>query len=141
MQTDPREIVNEIIQKRIAVLTGIIANKDDMESATLAVMQLGLIGTKESADALMSVAEQTSDTEMKDTIIQSLIIFSPFRNDYRERIERMCSDASDVEEAYAATTACNQRLLDPPLWQEIAEACASEFTRKLGAINDRGPSD
>ena len=140
MQNGPTQIINEVIQKRIALLADIITAGNG-ESAVMAVVQLALIGTKESADALMQLIEKNVCRVHQEHLIGTLIICSPFRNDYRERLLQIERYKELIIHMYSDAEAYDQNLFAPPLWQEIAKACVSEFIRKLHAINDHGPSD
>ena len=140
MQNGPTQIIKGVIQKRIALLADIIATGNE-ESAALAAIQLAFIGTKESADTLMQLIEKKVSLMCQEDLIAALSICSPFRDQYKERLLQIERHKEHVISMYSDAKAYDQNLFAPPLWQEIAEACASEFTRKLGAINDRGPSD
>ena len=135
------EITKGVIQKRINLLAGIIANGNHVESAKLAALQLGFIGTKESSNALLYLITQTEDPGMQGVMIASLIFNTPLRDEYREKLAKACINADMIDEIYAMVTECNQGLFGPPLWQEIANALAGELIHALYTIDDPAVGD
>jgi len=140
VQNKLTQIVEEAIQKRIALLVDIITTGNE-GSAALAAVQLAFIGTKESADALMQLIEKKVSPMCQEDLIAGLAICSPLRDQYKERLLQIKHHERHTKSMYSEAKAYDQNLFTTPLWQEIADACASEFIRELHAISDPAVGD
>lgn len=113
-------IVREIVGKRIATLVEIIRAKEE-GLAEIATMRLAQIGIQESSDALMSLIEQTEESELRNVMSNTLVDFSPLRNNYRDRLTAVY-DKETTDALFAVVEHSAYLRTLQPLWQTIMEA-------------------
>lgn len=124
-----QQIIDKIIRKRIADLTEIICMGKE-GPAEIATARLAQIGTPESSNMLMFLIEQTEDSGLRDAMSDTLIAFSPLRNDYKDRLIKIYgTETIEALFADAEHSTCLRTM--QPLWQTIAEALEVEFAKQL----------
>ena len=100
----------------------------------MAAIQLAAIGTKESSDMLMQLIEKKVSSMYQDVLIVALIVNSPFREEYKERLLQIEQYKERVTNVYSEVEMYDPNLFGYPLWQEISEAVVTGVASQLNAI-------
>lgn len=126
--TRSQEVVDRILQSRIALLAEIIRT-GSYQSIELAAIRLAEIGTKQAADTLIDLIKTHKDGEASVMLLGSVILFRN-RDDYREELEAL-EGVEEVGEAYADLEEIDPRLFEKPFWLTVAKELEMQFEKDL----------
>lgn len=132
-----QRIFNEITNKRIALLTEIIRDGNEI-SSTCATYLLSLIPTKEAAEVMLALIEEIDDIGEAHDLTSALVAHSPFRDEIRPRLEKIFAEEIDeLAGLYEETEQFDPRLLAlPDRAAEIAIALEEDFIRRTNERKD-----
>lgn len=129
MDARTQAVIDIVIANRIALLTKTITEGREY-AAEVAAIHLAKIGTLEASNALMELITQARDEDMRDTLTDTLVSFSPLRDNYKDQLSQIYN-AQDLAALYVASREQREVTDARPLWQEITEALKLDFAQQL----------